>query len=180
MILFGFDPGFASIGYAAIGPISHPRVLEFGVFETQKSNKKKNVLSVDDNLRRLFEISRFLRQLLARNPNCVAFCAEAMSFPRSASVAAKMAFTWGALGSLSEATRIPILQASPQEIKKTICGVKTATKEEIQRDVVKLYPEVEQIRAPIPEGKWEHCHDALAVAHMMLDSDLVKILQRRS
>lgn len=176
--LLGLDPGFASLGYAVVDLLPTPHVVSFGVFETAKSSKKQHVLSTEDNVRRSILISRALRGWATFAPRCVGICAEAMSFPRSSSVAAKMALTWGAIASLSEAANIPILQASPQQVKVSACGVKTATKDEVQAAVLRLYPEIAAMRAGIVRGQWEHPHDALAVAHLMLQSDVVKMLLR--
>lgn len=167
--LIGLDNGFASIGYAVmVVDGTRARIAQLGVFYTQKSNKKQNVLTTEDNLRRAIEIAKFFRELLAAAPSTVAFCAEGMSFPRSSSVAAKMAFAWGVLASLSEATRVPVLQGSPQFLKKTVCGKKNASKEEIRDAVVKLYPEIKAMRARLNVGEWEHAHDAVAAAHTIL------------
>jgi Holliday junction resolvasome RuvABC endonuclease subunit len=181
--LLGLDPGFANLGFAVVefGPsaggwgISRWRVVRFGVLRTEASSKKRKVLAVEDNVRRALEIARCLRSLATCCPRTVAICAESMSFPRSSSVAAKVAMSWGAIASLSEAANIPILQASPQQVKHAVCGVKSATKEEVQAAVLAMYPEIEALRAGIAKGLWEHPHDALAVAHLCLQSDVVRL-----
>jgi Holliday junction resolvasome RuvABC endonuclease subunit len=176
--LVGLDPGFASLGFVVVDLVPRPHVVRFGVFETKATSKKRKVLSTEDNLRRAVLIARCLRDLATCTPRTVAICAEAMSFPRSSSVAAKVAMTWGAIASLSEAANIPILQASPQQVKAAVCGVKTASKEEVQNAVARLYPEIVQLRANVARGAWEHPHDALAAAHLMLESDVVKMMRR--
>ena len=175
--IIALDPGFATIGFAVLGLVPRPRVTAFGIFRTDKTAKKQNVLAVEDNMRRAIEIARFLRQVVANAPKTVAICAEAMSFPRSASVAAKVALTWGVLASISEDHGIPILQASPQQVKAAVCGAKTASKTDVQDAVAGFYPEIVDLRARIPRGAWEHPHDALAVAHLMLESQVVKMLR---
>jgi Holliday junction resolvasome RuvABC endonuclease subunit len=181
LALVCLDPGFASIGYArlVIPSDARPSVEMFGVFHTVKSDKKQKVLATEDNVSRAMKIAKFLRQLTTTgNGRVIGFCAEAMSFPRSASVAAKMAMTWGALASLSEAASIPILQTSPQAVKRALCGMASATKEEVQAAVEKLYPETLVQKRAIKKGDLEHCFDALAVGHVMLDSDVVKMTRR--
>jgi crossover junction endodeoxyribonuclease RuvC len=170
------DPGFASVGYATLvfNTGAAPFVHEFGIIRTAKSDKKQKVLAVEDNLRRTMEIATKLRWLCTLH-RTVGICAEAMSFPRSSSVAAKMALAWGAIASLSEAAMIPILQATPMQVKKAVTGVKTSTKDEVIEAVEKLYPEIVEKRATIPRGQWEHCHDAVAVGHLMLASDTVRM-----
>lgn len=185
MKLIGIDPGFASIGFAVMHVPTKDRacVLEMGIIETEASAKKNRIVSTEDNLRRAKEIARALRTLLARHVSASAFCAEAMSFPRSASVAAKMAMCWGVLAALSEATSVPILQSSPQHVKRVACGKISATKEEIQDRMLELYPEIAPMREKLltPKGTtndWEHPHDALACAHAMLGSEAVEIARR--
>jgi len=198
LALVCLDPGFASIGYAriVIPPLGPPFVEAFGVFHTVKSDKKQKVLATEDNVKRAMMIARFLRQLATSGTGrTIAICAEAMSFPRSSSVAAKMALTWGSIASLSEASSIPILQTSPQNVKRTLCGVASATKEEVQEALEKLYPETirksrEMVdagmtkagktkkKAAIKKTDFEHCFDALAVGHVMLESDVVKMTRR--
>ena len=86
-----------------------------------------------------------------------------------------MGIIWGVIASLSEATWIPVIQGSPQDVKKAVCRVKTATKEEVQEAVVRLYPEVGEMRLALPRGQWEHSHDAVAMGHLALSSDVVKM-----
>jgi Holliday junction resolvasome RuvABC endonuclease subunit len=175
--LLGLDPGFASLGYALLAIERQPRVIAFGAFQTVATAKKHKVLAVEDNVWRATKIAAMLRYLATCSPRTVALCCEAMSFPRNASVAAKMAMTWGCIASLSEAASIPILQASPQRVKEGVCGVKTATKEEVQRACLRLYPEIGTMRESTVPSAWEHPHDALACAHLMLESDVVKMIR---
>jgi Holliday junction resolvasome RuvABC endonuclease subunit len=175
--LLGLDPGFASLGYAILAVERQPRVLLFGAFETAKTAKKHKVLAVEDNVWRAMKIAKMLRYLATCAPRTVALCCEAMSFPRNASVAAKMAMSWGCIASLSEAAAIPVLQASPQRVKEAVCGVKTATKEEVQSACLRLYPEIGAMREATARTAWEHPHDALACAHLMLESDVVKMIR---
>ena len=151
------------------------RVTMFGVMHTEKSAKKRQILEVDDGLRRARELAEFLRRLVASG-RTVAICAESLSISVgwSNGVAAKMGIIWGVIASLSEATGIPVIQGSPQDVKKAVCRVKTATKEEVQEAVVRLYPEVVGMRSG-PKGAWEHAHDAVAMGHLALSSDVVKM-----
>jgi Holliday junction resolvasome RuvABC endonuclease subunit len=170
------DPGFASLGYATLVLEERARVVEFGVMHTEKSAKKKQLLEVDDGLRRAMELAAWLRRIVASG-RTVAICAESLSISVgwSNGVAAKMGMVWGVIASLAEATGIPVLQGSPQDVKKAVCRVKTATKGEVQEAVLRLYPEIEPLRAHIPRGAWEHCHDAVAAGHLALSSNVVRM-----
>lgn len=181
--LIGIDPGFASIGIAVLLlDADYVYVTRFELLKTESETKKRKVFAVEDNVRRALEIARHLRVVVAaahaNGATVAGICAEAMSFPRNSSAAAKMAMTWGIIASLSEATSIPIVQASPQRVKIDVCGSKSASKDDVIAAVEKLYPQVIEARRNIARSAWEHPHDALAVAHASLDSEAVKIARR--
>jgi len=195
-ILLGIDPGFASFGYAALclapPPSDRIRVNSIGVFETEKASKKAHVLATEDNLKRAREIAAFLEEWIASQDNernrVIAICAESMSWPRNASVTAKMGITWGVIAAVARALRIPIFQASPQEVKKTVTGFKSAKKEDVALGVGKrvaalvagrqgFMDYVNAIEA-IPQTKQEHPIDALAVAMTCARADAIQIARR--
>lgn len=182
--LLCLDPGFASLGYATLvfDPHRPARVAAFGVIQTSKSDKKHKVFEADDSFRRTMDLAKALRSLCSQGVRTVGICAEALSLSPgwTINVCAKMGMAWGVIASLSEATDIPLLQAGPTAVKKAVCGVKTATKEEVQEAVVRLYPEVFAKRLTVAPGLWEHCHDAVAVGHCMLSSDVVKMARLAS
>jgi Holliday junction resolvasome RuvABC endonuclease subunit len=175
------DPGFSSIGYARmiIPPRGSAWVEMFGVFHTFKSDKKQKVLATEDNAKRTIEIATFLRKLATGGEGrAIAIATEAMSWPRNASVSAKVGLGWGAICSLSEASGLPLMQTSPKDLKRALCGTGSATKEEVQEAVEKLYPETKTMRREIKASDWEHCFDAVAVGHVALGSDVVKMTRR--
>lgn len=168
----GIDPGFANIGYV-IARLDTTKVvpIKASVFITEKSNKKRNVLASADNFRRAQEISVFLRQLIFENKISI-ICLESMSFPRNSSAAAKVAMFWGVLSAITEHLGIPVIQASPQEVKLALTAKKSATKEEVEEAVKKLYtvPKIQSIGS-----KENHAYDALAVITTCLDSEVIKL-----
>lgn len=184
--ILGVDPGFASIGYtvATLNREGPETPILMGVFRTDKSNAKKNVLASDDNVRRAREISEFLRGLLRNQPygQIRAICAETMSFPRSASVAAKMAMCWGVLAALSEEYDIPVLQATPQDLKKHVTGVKTASKEDIQRALDKEFgvKVLKGLTSEVTGSLLEHPYDALGAIVACRDSEVLRLARRMS
>lgn len=184
--VLGIDPGFANCGYAqvALEGDGTLRPLNMGVFETDKSSAKRNVLASDDNVRRAREIYRFLRVLLrdgSVGPVC-AICAETMSFPRSSSVAAKMAMCWGVVAALSEEFDIPILQTTPQGLKLAVCGNKSASKEEVQQALEKRFGEkllTDLVKETTP-SKQEHPFDALGAVVACSSSEVLRLARRMS
>ena len=185
-LVLGMDPGFASFGYALLTPAGD--VVDLGVIRTAPSGKKAGVLRTEDNLERCRTIARELRRLiyhvpdagpLAGHPRVRLLCAEAMSFPRSASVAAKMAMSWGLVMSHVEMHDLPLLQASPQEVKRRVCGGNAAaSKSEVERAMLKRYGKgLNRMLKGVPDGQREHAFDALAVATGCLDSHEARMLR---
>lgn len=184
--VLGVDPGFANIGYAVV--VLHPDGTEvpthMGVFRTDKSNAKQKVFASDDNLRRAREIYRFLRDLLRDGPHgpVRAICAETMSYPRNSATAAKMSMCWGVLAGLSEEFDIPVLQATPQGLKKNVAGKKTASKTGIQRALYKLYGKdvLKELCSGTPASCLEHPYDALGAVVACRDSEVLRLARRMS
>jgi Holliday junction resolvasome RuvABC endonuclease subunit len=191
-ILLGIDPGFSNFGYAALciapPPSEAKRVISFGVFETEKAKKKQHVLATEDNLKRAREIADFLDSWIDAHGNdrnqVIAICAESMSWPRNAGVTAKMGITWGVVATVARAKRVPIFQASPQEIKKRTAGFKSATKEEIQAAIGNIPAVhglgycVREILANMPKGAREHPSDALACALVCSEAEAIQVARR--
>lgn len=186
-ILLGIDPGFSSLGWAALciapPPSEAMRCNDLGIIATEKASKKAHVLATEDNLRRAREIANCLNALVTRfedDKNAVlAFCTESMSWPRNAAVTAKMGITWGVLAAVSHQRRVPIFQCSPQELKKQTAGTKSATKEEVEAAVVaRLGPSASAMIVAIPKTKREHPVDALAAAIVCSRAEAVQAARR--
>lgn len=176
--LVGLDPGFANLGWCVMrcaGPTLELQAC--GVFTTEQSDKKRKVLAADDNVRRAVQIANFLAEN-AFTPVPVVICAEAMSFPRNSSAAAKMAMCWGAVATFSAVHRIPITQASPKEIKQSLCSSATASKEQVEEAVRVLYPGVDSfLEGKVPPSNRNHAYDAIAaVVTASRTSPIVQVL----
>jgi crossover junction endodeoxyribonuclease RuvC len=182
--VLGIDPGFASIGLSVVQMGPNPqddRVVHMSVFQTKKASEKRKVRASEDNLERAKEISKEIGDLIQRW-DVKLICAETMSFPRSSSAAAKMAMCWGVLAAIAQDRKLPITQASPQEIKKALCGKRDASKEEVQgvlnllfrRDLVGPNSAVSQIA----KSALEHPYDALAAVIACRESEVALLLRR--
>lgn len=180
-ILIGVDPGFASIGLARValewadGKLA-PRLLDMALIETEKSDKKHAVYASDDNVRRMYEIYDALQLYFTHDDQRPAvIAAEAMSYPRQSSAAAKMSLAWGVLGAITRMGDIPLIQTSPQEVKQQVAGKRTATKVEVQEALMKHFPDsLPPLIGRIVRSKQEHPADALAVAIAAFASPLVR------
>lgn len=179
MTVMGVDPGFASLGWA-IARLYEDRevIFDVGVIHTEKSDKKRAVRASDDNVMRAREIYEALHSVIQPQA-LVAVTAEGMSFPRSASVAAKMAMSWGVLVSLCAQYKLPIIQSSPKEVKKALTGTGTASKEEVQVALIQRYPGgFDAFMRKSNKGDLEHGFDAAATIVAGLASDAIQIARR--
>jgi crossover junction endodeoxyribonuclease RuvC len=162
--VLGVDPGLANFGWTVVKfEGSTETLIDMGVVRTEKSDKKKGVLASDENFDRTREIAKVVIDLCEQY-QVAAICAEAMSYPRSSSAAAKMAMTWGILATISQIRTIPFTQASPQQIKKFLCGKKDASKEEVEAVVLKRWPNAAEIldAKKIARSYREHAYDSAA------------------
>lgn len=176
--VLGLDPGFASLGWAVLD-LGAPRILGLGVLRTQKESAKARLLAIEDNGRRCRELYRGLVEIIdAYRPGVIA--AEAMSFPRSASVAAKVAMVWGLLFAVTEARGLPLQQATPQQVKRWATGSRSCSKDDVAFEVRRRCTNgnaSEALLDGVPSGLHEHAWDAAAVALACADSDVVRAMR---
>lgn len=176
--VLGLDPGFASFGYSILRLTPKgEEVVAVNVIRTKKTDKKRNVLASDDNFRRARAIAAVLREVvIGFRPK--ALTAEALSLPRNASAAAKVAMSWGILADIVEEFQLPMVQQSPQGIKKKLCGKMTASKVEVREFLLERYPGAfGMFMSSTPEGQWEHGFDAVSSTAATLDSDVLRAVR---
>lgn len=179
--VLGLDPGFAKVGYAVVELLpTSERVIDIGLWETSKTDNKREVFACEDNFARAQELAAKVIQTCQAH-NIKVLCAEAMSFPRHASVAAKMAMFWGVLACYCQANDLPMVQATPQRLKVAVCGSKSATKEEIQLALLERYGRTDPYFAGMLDSispyKREHPADALAAVVTALASNLIRAVR---
>lgn len=131
MKIIGIDPGFAKLGWVDIDfDGDNFDFIRGGVITTKASEKKRKILVGDDNMRRLDEIAKaFLDVIPFSEADVIA--SEAQSWPRNSSSCIKIAMFWGALGLICQIYKIPLLQVTPQSLKKGMTGRRAASKEEV-------------------------------------------------
>jgi len=181
MRILGLDPGFANIGWC-MGTLTDGLLVvsDLGTIETKKDTRK--VLVSVDNMRRAREITEALAGLVwshdgvevVREVDCL--CVEEMSYPRNASNAAKMAMTWGVISAVSEMWGLPVVQASPQQIKEAVTNSRKASKQMMLGCLQADYPEIEGLLAPIPSSRREHPVDALGAIVACINSEIVRAM----
>jgi Holliday junction resolvasome RuvABC endonuclease subunit len=177
--VLGLDPGFASTGWALVElhPSGEIHIKSLGLIETEKANKKQKVLASDDNFKRARELSRAIRYLIYGMDNLI-LCSESMSFPRNSSTAAKMAMCWGVIADICEEDGLPMLMATPKEIKKAV-GSEDSSKDAVQAALHRRFGDrfVQALVASrLPKSKHEHPVDALASVVACLDSETLRLM----
>ena len=136
------------------------------------------MLQSEDNLRRARELHR---QLGSVAKDAHVFCVESMSFPRNAGSAAKVAMGWGVIAALAEDLGIPVVQSSPQEIKKVLTGAKNASKKEVQDTLGLRYNNLSELLTEITaKSDLDHAYDALAAVVASLDSEVIRMVRKIS
>lgn len=174
IFVVGIDPGFASCGVTVAELLAETELVYLmDVITTEKSSKKRSVRASEDNVTRAIKIFNDLHNLIPRKT--IAFCAEAQSWPRNASASAKVGIAWGVICAVAEDLGIPILQATPKEIKKCVCGKGTASKLEVQEALVQRYG---SLPLPKQKGKREHVCDALGAIVTCLDAPAIMMARR--
>ncbi len=170
MFVVGIDPGLASFGFAVLDvrSLRRARVLRLGVVTTTKGTDRK-LTAAKDNARRCTELAKMLEVIVARPVWLV--CAEAMSFPRSSSAAAKMAMSWGLIVANVVKCGAHLLQASPQAVKLVVVGRKDASKKQVEDALQRRYGKrTKALLKGVRGGLHEHAFDALAAADACMRS----------
>jgi crossover junction endodeoxyribonuclease RuvC len=179
--ILGIDPGFASIGLAVVAlEDNQVTPIAMTVVCTAKSTRASKVRASSDNHRRGLEIVRSIRPLIDLHKP-ILICAEGFSFPRQARASALLGRCWGIIDCLAEQYSIPVIEASPQEIKFAVTGSKKASKEEVQHGLESLFPASETIKEfkrIEPRSLYEHGFDALGACVACLESTEVRLLRR--
>jgi len=168
MRILGVDPGFANFGWCIARYDGKELVVTgCGVIRTEKDKRK--VLAPVDNVERMRRIGDELEQVMLEvSPisNLVErrisiICAESMSHVPHASSAAKLSLAWGVLAEASRVVQVPILQRSPQEIKKAVTGSKKASKAQMKDTLCKQFPSLSEPLGAVVGSLQEHPVDAL-------------------
>ena len=184
-VVLGLDTGFANIGYAVVQLGKHPeqdRLLDIGHFQTEKaSGKRKDIRASEDNIERARQIASSLNSVISEWPSLNLVTYEAMSLPRNASVAAKIGMCFGVLAATIESSHLPAQAATPQEIKKSVAGDKSATKEAIQTKLLTKFPNAKDMlkAKKLAASKHEHPFDALGSIVACYQTDIMRMLRQQ-
>lgn len=149
MIIVGFDPGLATLGYGVIKKDARhkPEMLDYGIISTPK----------DENLAvRLGLIERGVKQIIEKfKPDEIAM--EELFFAKNVKTAIAVAHARGVLLLTANKECGKIFEYTPLQIKQALTGYGRADKRQIQA-MVKQFLGLKSIPRP------DDAADALAVA----------------
>ncbi len=178
----GLDPGLKNFGWTLVeltigGSIN---VLEMGVICTDKSDKKQKVLGADDNFRRAREQAEAVDLLMKKHVRVV--FAESVSFVRNAATMCQVGHSWGVIASLCNVHALPLVQATPQQIKTAVGGFIGLSKGEIQEalDATFGYCLAEKHLGKLKKSAWEHPYDAVGAVVAGVRSEVTRAVLRGS
>jgi Holliday junction resolvasome RuvABC endonuclease subunit len=178
MNVLGVDPGYANFGWtlaSVVGQRIDP--LCVGVVLTEKSHRRNKVLAPDDEFRRTKELHAALMALVHRN-DVKLICAEGMSSPRNAKTIRMLGFAWGVLASICSELEIPMVQISPNMLKKKLCGKVNSTDRELHEEITDRYPVMATlIESVTVKSKREHAYDAMIAIEVCKNSEVFVMLK---
>lgn len=165
MLILSLDVSMTSTGWVIVehgeAPGDIPTLLDCGVIQTEKMSTKESVSTTADSMRRAVKINNTLRDAMGSKKFDLVVV-EAMSWPRNAGAAIKMAMAWGAIAPLIR--DYPLIEVGPQALKLAVAASKSATKKEVELGVRKRIPALssELLETLVPKRALrEHCWDAL-------------------
>lgn len=174
----GWDPGFRNLGYAVVD-VEHNGDLypvKIGVFTTEKSDKKRKVMSADDDMRRGEELAMQM-VFLCRDYKPNLFAVESRSFVRNARANAQIGMFWGMLAMLKGERGLPLVEALPQEIRRALGVTKGSAKDAVHSLLVKRYGA--GMLSGIKPGLQEHALDAFASVEAAKGSEIFRAVTSR-
>lgn len=167
MYLVGIDPGLAKVGLALVHHDGAKRLVKVRLIETEKSDRAQKMAVSADNNMRYHELFTALKDFLSDVPpgEKVIVGIEGFGYtPGSGRNLLNTAQAVGVLkGGLFSMGKVPF-EFKPSEVKTTILGRKSGSKEEVQEALVRMYPNLPELLGQYAKGKWEHLADAVALA----------------
>ena len=148
MIILGFDPGIAIVGFGVIKKEGHRiRPLQYGAIETKAG------LDTGIRLKQIFDAAKEIIQTY--QPEAVAI--EKLFFNKNVTTAMTVGQARGVLMLSAVEYGLPIFEYTPLQIKQAIVGYGRAEKNQIQ-EMVKMYLNLSKVPKP------DDVADALAIA----------------
>ena len=148
MLVLGFDPGIAILGYGLIKQVGYNlKAIDHGVITTQACEE------MPGRLVKLFEDVTFL--IDKYKPDAVAI--EEIFFNKNVKTAISISHARGVVMLAPSIAGIPVYEYTPLQVKQAITGYGRAPKQQMQQ-MVKLLLNLKELPKP------DDAADALAVA----------------
>lgn len=146
-ITLGFDPGTAILGFGAISGSTEPRLLDFGVIETESTAPMpERLLTLHE------EVSRLIAEY---TPTTVAV--EKLFFSRNVTTAIAVGQARGVILLAAAQASVEVAEYSPSEVKFAVAGYGKAEKKQMQ-EMVRIILGMPHVPHP------DDAADALAIA----------------
>jgi len=178
MDILSIDPGICNWGYAHI-KVTIPnkgqpffKVLRAGLIETAPT-KTKHVRRSSDDLCRCREINRAMVAYLDDHPEIAFAIAE---IPHGGGKSATALKLLGMATALLVTVPVPLIEVTPEEVKRIITGRRIASKQEMIDWVRVHHPEIHWIgrSQTQPIQKNEHIADAVCAAYAGMATEQFK------
>lgn len=185
MIVLGLDVSMTATGWVVVkldNGTDAPTLLAAGCIPTEKLEGGEDVSNTVDSMRRAAKIHDALQHAVFSKQHYQGkidlVVVEAMSWPRNAGAAIKMAMAWGAIAPL--VSSYPIIEVLPQALKLAVAGSKSATKAEVEAGVKKWLPAegITLLEASVSKrAQREHPWDALGAILASLRTEKYRLLR---
>ena len=182
--IVGVDPGFANLGLCIVDlfPLGGSDLIATQLITTSpEKGKSKNI---DDEIRRLCEIEDlFLGFIDQHQPDVLAMeepgkclMMRAGKWATNPSLLRTSCLSWGAIHGICRTKGIYCLKVGAQEIKKTLCNSKKASKADVISAAQSKYPAF----TDWPKSKKvEHVADAVGAAVTSFSDPVVMVMTRK-
>tara|TARA_Y100000034_G_scaffold106088_1_gene134530 strand:- start:796 stop:1461 length:666 start_codon:yes stop_codon:yes gene_type:complete len=180
MKILGIDTGLANLGWAIVGVTDDGmELIKAGTVRTIKSTRRVTV--ADDRMRRMQEQARYLLATIDMS-DIALLCFEGQSWPRNSTSCAMIGMSWGLCVMLSELHKIPIIQATPTDIKVALTGGKTASKAVMIAALRERegFESIVELLDTLPKTRQEHPVDAAGAVIASRHDDTLRALLRLS
>lgn len=165
-LLFGFDASLTHFGYAVATTASEGlRWDEVGVIVTKPMSE---LSKTDDNRRRVEGLALQLRGLVERHGAPTGIAVEALALPlgkTSLVTVSALGRCRGLVDALAVWHGLTACEFQPQALKRIVTGNRSAPKADVERHLVKRYPQLELLFAGLKPANREHAADACAAIH---------------
>jgi Holliday junction resolvasome RuvABC endonuclease subunit len=142
-MILGIDPSLTGCGWSVMKKEGRLwKVIDKGIIKTAPETKKKRIYKADDDARRIREIFDTLSEVVDKYDIPLAVSESPSGGGKSASAVKGMAFATAIVACLASAHDLALVMVTAQASKKYNCGKSTASKEEMQNAIVKLYPDL--------------------------------------